>query len=106
MITFTNDSLLTMCRYLQEETFPSETTYLFNDGIQLRTVANFKAIEQYFEGAGMLSSITTGYTLTFESGEEIQFKIKDNQLVLAQTNLPAKAKTDHGVHHSVSQYMF
>ncbi|MEZ9599572.1 hypothetical protein AB4232_12255 [Vibrio sp. 10N.286.46.A8] len=106
MITFTTESIESICNLLRHETFPNKTTYQLNDGIHLRTVSNFIADEQHFEVNGMSSSVIVGYKLQLKSGEDIYLQLKDDKLILKETKIPAKSNQDYGIDGAVSDFMF
>ena len=106
MITFTTESIESICNFLRHETFPTRTTYQLNDGIHLQAVSNFIADKQHFEVNGMISPVIVGYKLQFKSGEEIYLKLKDDKLILKETKIAVKSNQDYGIDNTVSEFMF
>ncbi|CAV19330.1 hypothetical protein VS_2155 [Vibrio atlanticus] len=54
----------------------------------------------------MSSSVIVGYKLQLESGEDIYLQLKDDELILKETKIPAKSNQDYGIDGAVSSFMF
>lgn len=106
MITFTIDSIEKICEILKNDSFPSKTKYLFNDGLNLRLVSDFVKKERFFDIHGMSTSAIIGYSLHLSDGAIIDFIVKEDNILLKDSSIVTEKPIDYGIHHSAHKYFF